>query len=285
MATVTTCSDFGAQENNGSHWFHCFPIYLPWSDGTRCHDQVFWMLSFKPSFSLSSFSFIKRLFNSSLLWRVVLSAYLKLLIFLLAILIPAHVSSSSAFCMMYSACKLNKKGDTIQSWCTPFPIWNQSIVPCPILTASSGPAYRFLRRQVKWSSIPTSLRIFQFVVIHTVKGCSVVNEGDVFLVFSCFFYDPKDVGNLIAGSSAFSKSSLNFWEFSVHVLLKTSLEICEPYLASMQNECNCAIAWTFFDTSFLWDWNENWPFPILWPLLSFPNLLAYWMQHFNSIIF
>ena len=60
----------------------------------------------------------------------------------------------------------------------------------------------------------------QFVVIHTVKGFSVVNEADVFLEFSCFFYDPSDVGNLIAGSPAFSKSSLNTWNFMVHVLLK-----------------------------------------------------------------
>ena len=66
----------------------------------------------------------------------------------------------------------------------------------------------------------------QFVVIHTVKGFSIVNEAevDVFLEFPCFFYDPMDVGNLISGSSAFSKSILNIWKFSVHVLLKPSLE-------------------------------------------------------------
>ena len=72
-----------------------------------------------------------------------------------------------------------------------------------------------------------------FVVIHTVKGFSVVNEADVFLEFFCFFYDPEDVGNLIPGSSAFSKSSLNIWKFSVHVLLKPSLKDFEHYLASM----------------------------------------------------
>ena len=65
MAAITICSDFGAQKNKASHCFHCFPIYLPWSDGTRCHDLVFWMLSFKPTFSLSSFTFIKSLFSSS----------------------------------------------------------------------------------------------------------------------------------------------------------------------------------------------------------------------------
>ena len=73
----------------------------------------------------------------------------------------------------------------------------------------------------------------QFVVIHTVKGFSVVDETDVFLEFSCFFHDPMDAGNLISGSSAFSKSSLNIWKFSVHILLKPSLKDFENYLASM----------------------------------------------------
>ena len=75
----------------------------------------------------------------------------------------------------------------------------------------------------------------QFVVIHTVKGFSVVNEAevDVFQEFSCFFCDPMDVGSLISGSSAFSKSNLNIWKFSVHVLLKPSLKDFEHYLASM----------------------------------------------------
>ena len=119
---------------------------------------VFWILSFKPTFSLSSFTFIKRIISSSLSTiTVVTSAYL---IFLLAILITAFASSSLAFHMMYSAYKLNKQGDNIQSWRTLFPIWNQSVVPCPVLTLASWPAYRFLRRQVRWSDIPISLRIF-----------------------------------------------------------------------------------------------------------------------------
>ena len=105
------------------------------------------------------------------------------------------------------------------------------------------------------------------------------------LEFSCFFYDPMDVGNLISGSSTFSKSSLNIWEFSVHVLLKPGLENFEHYFTSVWAECNCAVVWAFFGIAFLWDWNESWPFPVLWPLLSFPNLLAYWVQHFHSIIF
>ena len=96
----------------------------------------------------------------------------------------------------------------------------------------------------------------QFVVIHTGKGFGIVNkaEVDVFLELSCFFYDPMDVGNLISGSSSFSKSSLNIWKFMVHVLLKPGLENFEHYFASMWDECNCAVVWTFFGIAFLWDW-------------------------------
>ena len=188
---------------------------------------------------------------------------------------------------MHSAYKLNKQGDNIQPWRTPFPIWNQSVVPCSVLTVASWPAYRFLKRQVRWSGIPISLRIFQFVVIHTVKGFGVVNKVDVFLELSCFFDNPTDVGNLISGSSAFSKSSLSIWKFLVYILLKTGLENFENYFASVWDEYNCAnaIVWAFFGIAFLWDWSENWPFPVLWPLLSFPYWLAYWAQHFQSIIF
>ena len=142
---------------------------------------VFWMLRFKPTFSLSSFTFIKRLFSSSSLSaiRVVSSAYLRLLIFLPAILIPAWALSSPAFLPMYSAYKLNKQGDNIQPWCTSFLIWNQSVVPCPVLTVASWPAYRFLKSQVRWSDSPISFRIFQFVVIHRDKDFGIVNEAEI----------------------------------------------------------------------------------------------------------
>ena len=208
---------------------------------------VFWILSFKPAFSLSSFTFIKRLFSSSSLLAITLvsSTYLRLLLCLLAILIPICASSSVAYCwhffflgmvlifapcrmsqvlqalclsdlipwiylslplynskgfdlghtwmvvfsptfftfhMMYSAYKLNKQGDNIQPWCVPFPIWNQS-VPCLVLTVASWPAYRFLMKQVRWSGIPISLRIFQFLVIHIIKGFSIVNEAEVYIFF------------------------------------------------------------------------------------------------------
>ena len=128
-----------------------------------------------------------------------------------------------AFFMMYSAYKLNKQGDNIQPWFTPFLIWNQS--------------------------------------------------GNL-----------EPVGNLISGFSDFSKSSLNIWKFMVYVLLQPHLENFEHNFASVWDEYNCAVVWTFFGTAFLWDWNENWPFPVLWPLLSCLDLLAYWVQHFHSII-
>ena len=103
---------------------------------------------------------------------------------------------------------------------------------------------------------------------------------------SCFFDDLADIGNLISGSSAFSKTSLNIWKFTVHVLLKPGLENSEHYFTSVWDECNCTVVWAlFFVIAFLCYWNENWPFPVLWPLLSFPNVLAYWVQHFHIIIF
>ena len=107
----------------------------------------------------------------------------------------------------------------------------------------------------------------QFFVIHT-KAFGIVNkaEVDVFLELSCFFYDPTEVGNLISGSSAFSKTSLRIWKFTVHVLLKPGLENFEHYFTSMWDECNCAVVWAFFGIAFLRDWNENGPFPVLWPL-------------------
>ena len=137
-----------------------------------------------------------------------------------------------------------------------------------------------ISQEASQEAIPKSLRIFQFVVIHTVKAFGIVNKAeiDVFLELSCFFDDPVDVDNLVSGSSAFSKTSLNIWKYCWSLawrILSISLLVCEM----------SAIVWTFFGIAFLWDWNENWPFPVLWPLLSFPNCLAYWVQHFHSIIF
>ena len=161
MAIITICSDFRDQEKK--------PVLVSIVSPSICHEVMgpdamillSWILNFKLVFSLSCFTFIKRLFSSSSLSarRVVSSAYLRLLIFLLAILMPVCASSSPAFHMTYCACKLHTQGDSIQPWRTPFLIWNHSVVPCPVLTVASWPAYRSLRRQVRWSDMPTSLRI------------------------------------------------------------------------------------------------------------------------------
>ena len=126
----------------------------------------FFGVKFQDSFLFSSFTLIKRFFSSSSFSaiRVVSSTYLRLLIVLLAILIPACDSSSPAFHMMYSAEKLNKQSDNIQPCRTPFLIFNQSVVPCLILAIASCFAYRFLRRQVRWSGSPISLRIFHILL-------------------------------------------------------------------------------------------------------------------------
>ena len=206
-----------------------------------------------------------------------------LLIFLPVFLIPAYASSSLAFHMIYLTYKLNKRHDNIQPWRTPFPIWNLS-VPCLVLTVGSNCCFLTCIQishgagKVVWYS-----HLFKnyalFFMIHTVKGLAVINKAEVnvFLELSCFFSDPADTGNFICDSSAFSKSSLNIQKFMIHILLKPGLKNLGHYFASVWFECNCAIVWTFSGVAFLWDWNENWPFPVLQPLLSFPNLLAYWV--------
>ena len=123
-------------------------------------------------------------------------------------------------------------------------------------------------------------------MIHTVKGFGIVNkiEVDIFLKLFCSFGDPTDAGNMISHSYSFSKSSMNIWKLMVDVLLKPGLKNFEHLFASVWVECNCAVLWAFFGMSFLWNWNENWPFLVLWPQLSFPNLLSYWVQRFHRII-
>ena len=142
---------------------------------------VFWTLSFKPAFSFSSFTYIKRLFSSSSLCAVwvVSSVYVRLLMFLLAILIPACASSSLAFHTMYSAHYLNKQGENIHHWITDIflsQFWTSPFFLCVVWTIASWLAYRFMRRQVRCSGIPNSWRSFHsFFVIHIVKGFSIVN--------------------------------------------------------------------------------------------------------------
>ena len=170
----------------------------------------------------------------------------------------------------------------MQPWRTPFLVWNQSAVPCLVLTVASYLHTDFPGGRSGGLVFP-SLEEFSTVCCDPHKDFSIVNEADVFLELS--FFDPTDVVNLISGSSAFSKSSLNMWKFWVHVLLKPGLENFEHYFASVWDVCNCAVVWTFFGTAFLWDRNENRLFQVLWPLLNFPDLLAYWVQHFHSLIF
>ena len=184
-----------------------------------------------------------------------------------------HPAWYFTWCTLYN---LNKQGDNIQPWHTLFPILNQSIVSCLVLTVASWPAHRFLRRQVRWSDIPTSSRIFQFVSIHTVKGFGVFNEAevDVLLELSCFsmiqliwqsYFWPFINPAWTSGSSQFTYCWSLAWR------------IFEHYLASMWNECGRVVVWTFFGTAFLWDWSKNWSFRALWLLLSYPYLLSHWL--------
>ena len=101
----------------------------------------------------------------------------------------------------------------------------------------------------------------QFVVIHTVKGFGIVKKAKVDVFLKLLLFDDLTVDvNLISGSSAFSKSSLNIWKFTVHIPLKPGLENFEHCFTSVWDECNCVVVWAFFGIAFLWDWNESWPF-------------------------
>ena len=165
--------------------------------------------------------------------RVVLSAYLRLLIFLPAILIPVCASSSLVYLMLYSAYKLNKQGSiySLDVLLSQFGISllfhvqsNCCFLICIQISQEAG--------QVVWYS-HLFQNFLEFVVIHTVKGFCNKAELNVFLELACFFNDPTDVGNLISCSSAFSKISLNIWKFTVHVLLKPRWENFEYYFASV----------------------------------------------------
>ena len=164
MVALTIGSDFGAQKNKV---FHCMCHEVMGPDAMIL---VFWMLSFKPTFSLSSFTFIKRLFSSSSLSAI----RAVICIFEIIDISSGNLDSSPCFiqlefCMMYSAYKLNKQGDNIQPWRTPFPIWNQSVVSCPVQLVASWSTYRFLRRQVRSSRLPNFLKIFHNVLWSTQK--------------------------------------------------------------------------------------------------------------------
>ena len=156
------------------------------------------------------------------------SVYLSLLIFLLATLIPACVSSCLAFYMMYSAYKLNKCGNNMQPWCTPFPIWNQSVVSCPVLTVASWPAYRFLRRQARWSGIPISRRIFHSLLWSTQSNALAQSMKQKF-----------------------------FWNFLAFSMIQWILAIWSLVPLPFLNQ-----AWTSESSQFMYCWSLTWR--IIW---------------------
>ena len=247
---------------------------------------MFFIFLVKPNFLLSSFTFMKRLFSSSLLSAitVVSPAYLRLLVFLLEILfqLVLHPAQHFSWCTLHISLirrvtihRLDILLLNLEPVCS-MSTSNCCFLTCIHISQEAG--------QVVWYS--HLLQNFpQFVLIHMVKGFALVNKADVFLELSCFFNDATDVGNLISGSSAFSKSSLNIWKFMVHVLLKPAWRALSITLLVCEMTAIVRVVWVFFGIDFLWDWNENGPFPVLWSLLSFPNLLKYWVQHFHSIIF
>ena len=167
MAAVTNCCDFGAPKNKVWHCFHFSPSICHEVVGSDAMILVFWMLSFKATFSLSSFTFIKRLFSSSSLYHkggvICIS---EVIVISPSNLDTACASWSPAFLMMYSACKLNKQGDNIQPWRTPFPIWNQSVFQCLVLFPLVLPT-GFSGGQVRWCGIPISLTVFHSLLWST----------------------------------------------------------------------------------------------------------------------
>ena len=127
----------------------------------------------------------------------------------------------------------------------------------------------------------------QFVLIHAVKGFGIVNkaETDVFLELSCFFWRSNRCWQFDLWFLCLLSIQFEHLEVLGSHTVEASLGNFEHYFVSIWDDCNCGVAWTFFGIAFLGDWNENWSFPVLWPLLSFSNSLAYCVQDFHSIIF
>ena len=168
MAAVSICSDLEPEKRKCVTPSTFSPSICHAVMGPDAMVLVFLILSLQPALSLSSFTLIKRLFSSSLsAIRVVSSAHLRLLMFLPPILVPACNSPSPAFLMMCSVYRLNRQGDSRQPCCIPFLILNQSVVPYRVLTVASWPTYKCLRRQVRWSGIPISLRVFHSLLWST----------------------------------------------------------------------------------------------------------------------
>ena len=242
-----------------------------WLDATIL---VFLMLCFESDFSLSSFTFTKRLFiSSSLIWACWYFSWQSWF----------QLVSHSAWHIAWSTLNMLNELDVKQPCHILSPNFkpvscSMSVSNCCFLTCiqvSKKPG------KVAWYS-----QLFknfpQFLVIHSQRlSYSQIKQKWTFfwnsLAFSMIHrYWQFDFLFL------FSKFSFYIWKFLVHILLKPSLKDFEHFLASMWKEYNCMVVWTFFDITCLWNWDENFPFPVLWPLLSFPNLLTYWVQHFNS---
>jgi len=153
---------------------------------------------------------------------------------------------------MYSTYKLNKLGDNmLLSW---FGSGLLFYVQFLLLLLD---LHRNVSRQIRWCGIPIK-NFPQFVVIHTVKGFDVVNKAEVGVFWnSLALLMIQQMLAVWSSSSAFSKSSLNIWKFTVHALFKPDLENFEHYFANVWDECNCVVVWTFFCIAFLWDWNEK----------------------------
>ena len=166
------------------------------------------------------------------------SAYLWLLIFLAATVIPTCASASWAFCITYSAYNLNKQGDNIQPLLTSFLIWNQSALPCSVLTIASWSAYRFLRRQARWSGMPISVSFPQFVVICTVKDFYMVNKAEVVYFWNFFAF------SMIQWMLAiWSLVPLPFlkpaWTYGISQFMYCWRLAWRNYFGSMWDECKC----------------------------------------------
>ena len=226
MLAVTGLSDFGSPRKSVTIAIVSPSIYHEVM-GLDAMILVFWMLSFKPVFSFSSFTLIKRFFSSSSLSAIrVVSAYPRLLVFLPSTLIPACDLSSPAFLMMCSVYRLNKQSDNKQTCNIPFSILQ---ISCSI----QGSNCCFLTHiqvsqetgKMVWYS--HSFKSFwQFIMNHTVKDFGIVNETEVnvFLESPRFLHDPLNVDNMISGSSSFSKLSSDIWKFLVHIMLKPSMQ-------------------------------------------------------------
>ena len=139
---------------------------------------------------------------------------------------------------------------------------------------------------VRWSGVPISFRIFRFVVTQSQALGESIKPKQTFFRNSLAFLMIQQMSAIWSlVPLPFLNPDVSIWKFTVHVLLKPGLANFEHYFASVWDECNCVVVWTFFGIVFLWDWSKNWPFPVLWPLLGFPNVLTYWVECFDRIIF